>query len=105
LLKKRFMNITITKPRIVAFEVTHKCRFNCIHCRAAASEKADSEYLTSTQCKQILLSLAEYNKCIVILTGGEPMEREDVYELIGFGNNAGHRMAMAIFGYCPYSMC
>jgi len=93
------MNITITKPRIVAFEVTRKCRFNCIHCRAAASEKAGSEYLTTAQCKQILLTLAEYNKCLVILTGGEPMEREDIYELIEFGNIAGHRMAMATCGY------
>ena len=41
------MNIAVTKPRIVAFKVTRKCRFNCIHCRAATSEKADSEYLTT----------------------------------------------------------
>ena len=93
------MNITIAKPRIVAFEVTHKCRYNCIHCRAAASEKATSEYLTATQCKRVLLSLAEYNKCLVILTGGEPMEREDIYELIEFGNNIGHRIAVATCGY------
>jgi len=93
------MNITITKPRIVAFEVTRKCRFNCIHCRAVASEKAANEYLTTAQCKQILISLAEYNKCIVILTGGEPMERKDIYELIEYGNNIGHRMAMATCGY------
>jgi len=93
------MNITITKPRIVAFEVTRKCRFNCIHCRAVASEKADSEYLTTDQCKQILFSLGRYNKCVVILTGGEPMEREDIYELIEFGNDVGHRMAMATCGY------
>ena len=66
------MNTTTTKPRIVAFEVTRKCRFNCIHCRAAASEKAANEYLTTAQCKQILLSLSQYNKCVVILTGGEP---------------------------------
>ena len=64
------MGISITKPRIVAFEVTRKCRFNCVHCRAAASANADSEYLTTAQCKQILLSLAEYNKCLVVLTGG-----------------------------------
>ena len=89
----------ITKPRIVAFEVTRKCRFNCIHCRAAASEAATSEYLTTAQCKRILFSLAEYDKCVVILTGGEPMEREDIYELIEFGNNIGHRIALATCGY------
>ena len=41
------MNIAVTKPRIVAFEVTRKCRFNCVNCRAVASEKVDSEYLTT----------------------------------------------------------
>ena len=93
------MNITITKPRIVAFEVTRKCRFNCIHCRAAASEESAKEYLTKEQCKKILFSLARYNKCIVILTGGEPMERKDIYELIEYGNNIGHKMAVATSGY------
>ncbi|MBN1972042.1 MAG: radical SAM protein [Sedimentisphaerales bacterium] len=93
------MNITISKPRIVAFEVTHKCQLNCMHCRASASEKADREYLTKKQCKQILFSLAQYNKCVVILTGGEPMEREDIYELIEYGNNIGHKMALATCGY------
>jgi hypothetical protein len=62
------MNITTTKPRIVAFEVTRKCRFNCIHCRAAASKTEANEYLTTNQCKRFLLSLAEYNKCVIILT-------------------------------------
>ncbi|MEJ2649669.1 MAG: radical SAM protein, partial [Sedimentisphaerales bacterium] len=93
------MNITITKPRIIAFEVTHKCQLNCMHCRAAASEEANSEYLTTEQCKQILSSLASYNKCVVILTGGEPMERDDIYELIEYGNDIGHRVAVATSGY------
>lgn len=83
----------------MAFEVTRKCRFNCIHCRAAASKNAISEYLTTAQCKRILLSLAEYNKGVVILTGGEPMERDDIYDLIEYGNNIGHRIAVAICGY------
>jgi radical SAM protein with 4Fe4S-binding SPASM domain len=93
------MNITIKKPRIVAFEVTRKCRFNCIHCRAAASEKSAKENLTREQCKKILFSLAEYNKYIIILTGGEPIERDDIYELIEYGNNIGHRIAVATCGY------
>ena len=58
------------------------------------------EYLTTDQCKQVLLCLAEYNKCVIILTGGEPMEREDIYELIKYGNNVGHRMTVATCGYC-----
>ncbi|MDD5134107.1 MAG: radical SAM protein [Phycisphaerae bacterium] len=89
----------IVKPRIVAFEVTRKCRFNCIHCRAAAGLQDNLEQLNTEQCRQILCSIARYNNCVVILTGGEPMEREDIYELIEFGNKIGHRIAMATCGY------
>ncbi|MBN2064117.1 MAG: radical SAM protein [Sedimentisphaerales bacterium] len=90
---------TFSKPRIVAFEVTRQCRLNCVHCRAAASFKKEREYLTSGQCRYILRCLADYNKCIVIFTGGEPMERADLFDLIEFGNSLGHRLALATSGY------
>ncbi len=90
---------TISKPRIVAFEVTRQCRLNCVHCRAAASFNKEREYLNSQQCREVLRSLADFSKCVVILTGGEPMERQDVYDLIEYGSSLGHRVAMATSGY------
>jgi AdoMet-dependent heme synthase len=88
----------ITKPRIIAFEVTRRCRLNCQHCRACADIDAKTE-LDTNQCKNILKAIADYNRCVVVLTGGEPTERDDIYELIEFGNNLGLRMAMATCGY------
>jgi MoaA/NifB/PqqE/SkfB family radical SAM enzyme len=55
--------------------------------------------MTTEQCKKILQSVAKFNKCVIILTGGEPMERSDIYELIQFGRNLGLRMVMATCGY------
>jgi len=69
------MKATVTQPRIVAFEVTRGCLYHCLHCRAEASPKSVSEELTPDKCKQILQGLAHYRKCIVILTGDEPMEK------------------------------
>ncbi len=89
----------ITKPRIVAFEVTHQCRYQCLHCRANASAKTSEQELTTSQCKRIMAGLAQYGKCVVILTGGEPLERADIYELLQFGHGLGHRMALATCGY------
>jgi len=87
------------KPRVVAFEVTRQCRYSCRHCRANATpQQADSE-LSSEQCKKILKAVARYTRCIIIFTGGEPMERNDIYELIKFARKLGLRPVMATCGY------
>jgi radical SAM protein with 4Fe4S-binding SPASM domain len=86
------------KPRLIAFEVTRQCWFSCRHCRANAGATGEEE-LTTSECKKILKSVAKYKKCVLILTGGEPMERGDIYELIRYGRKMGLRMVMATCGY------
>jgi len=92
------MHKEIVKPRLIAFEVTRRCRYSCRHCRAAAAADLD-EQLSTAQCKKILRSVARFCKCVIILTGGEPMERSDIFELISFGTRLGLRMVMATCGY------
>ena len=103
------MKTDIQKPDIIAFEVTRRCRFHCKHCRAAAGDEQLSgehvepqhkEELTTSQCRKILVSIARFNKkCTIILTGGEPMERQDIYEIIRCGKELGLTMVMATCGY------
>ena len=87
------------KPRLIAFEVTRRCRFNCRHCRADADRLGDSDELTTDQCKRIIASIAAYEKCVIILTGGEPTERPDILELIRYSRQVGLRVVMATCGY------
>ena len=87
------------KPRLIAFEVTRRCRFNCRHCRANAGVGGNEKELTAEQCKRILASVAEFSKPLIILTGGEPMERSDIYELLRYGRDLELRMVMATCGY------
>jgi len=93
------------KPRLIAFEVTRRCRYSCLHCRANAGE-AGEDKLSTSECKKIIKAIAKYvslplrkQGCILILTGGEPMERSDIYELIRYGRKMGLRMVMATCGY------
>jgi radical SAM protein with 4Fe4S-binding SPASM domain len=85
-------------PRLIAFEVTRRCRFSCRHCRADAGANCEEE-LTKSECKKIIKAIAKYKKCILILTGGEPMERRDIYELIRYGRKLGLRPVLATCGY------
>lgn len=87
------------KPNLIAFEVTRRCRYNCRHCRACGGYTADEKELNSSQCKKILSSIAKLKRCVIILTGGEPMERDDIYELIQYGRGLRLQMVMATCGY------
>jgi len=88
----------IVKPRIIAFEVTQRCPLACRHCRATAAQDK-SDRLTTDECRAILESIADFNKCVIILTGGEPLERADIYDLTKYGRELGLRMVMATCGY------
>ena len=92
------MSKRIIKPRLIAFEVTRRCRFSCRHCRANAGPDGNDE-LTTGRCKKILASVAMFKKCVIILTGGEPMERRDIYKLIQYSRDLGLRPVMATCGY------
>ena len=94
------------RPRIIAFEVTRRCQFDCPHCRADAGPAENHKELTTTQCKKILKSVANFPTSsrqkhlpLIILTGGEPMQRSDIYELIQYGRKLNLKMAMATCGY------
>ena len=87
------------KPKLIAFEVTRRCRFNCRHCRANAYDNTSAEDMSTEQCKKILASIAKFCKPVIILTGGEPMERDDIFELIRYGLSLGLRMVIATCGY------
>jgi radical SAM protein with 4Fe4S-binding SPASM domain len=92
------MDSAVKKPRIVAFEVTRRCKMNCLHCRASADADFQND-LSTDQCKKIIKSIADYNRCVLIFTGGEPFERADLFELISFANSCGLAVSLATCGY------
>jgi AdoMet-dependent heme synthase len=89
---------TTNQPHLVAWEVTRNCNLNCVHCRAAASRGPYEGELETVKCLQVLDQIEEVGKPIVILTGGEPLLREDVFELARYGTGKGLRMVMATNG-------
>lgn len=89
---------TTNQPRLVAWEVTRNCNLNCVHCRAAAGRGPYKGELDTDQCLRVLDQIEEVGKPIVILTGGEPLLREDVFDLALHGTRKGLRMVLATNG-------
>ena len=82
-------------PRVLAWEVTRRCPLKCRHCRAAAADLAYANELTTDECRRVIDSLAS---TMIIWTGGEPMLREDILELVGHATARGLRSVMAPCG-------
>lgn len=84
--------------QIIAWELTRRCGLACKHCRAGAEDIAYENELSTDQCMQLLDNIAGFSKPIVILTGGEPLLRSDVFEIARDGNQLGLRMVLATCG-------
>ena len=86
------------RPRLVAWEVTRSCNLNCVHCRAASKRGPYPGELDARESFEILEQIAATAQPIVILTGGEPLLREDIFDLAAHGTRLGLRMVMATNG-------
>jgi len=86
------------KPRLIFWELTKGCNFRCIHCRASATELSSPNDLSTTAAKAIIDEIAEVSTPILVLSGGEPLFRSDIFELARYGTNKGLRVALATNG-------
>ena len=81
--------------RLVAWETTRNCNLACVHCRAAATNGPYAGELDTRQAFTLLDQIAEVGKPIIILTGGEPLLRDDIFDIAKYGDGLGLRMVMA----------
>jgi len=85
-------------PRLIAWEVTRSCPLACKHCRAAAHLKPYPGELSTQEGKRLLENIASFAKPTMILTGGEPMLRTDIYDLAEHAHRLGLPVVMAPCG-------
>jgi len=81
--------------RLVAWETTRSCNLSCKHCRAAAESGPYQGELDTRASYHLLDQIASFGQPIIILTGGEPLLRPDIFDIASYGTNLGLRMVMA----------
>ena len=91
------MKAPVYAPRLIAWELTRECRLQCLHCRMGAASE-DAEELSGEQCFLILEGIAAAYKPIIILTGGDPFLREDLFPIALRGSEVGLTMVAASCG-------
>src|SRR6201997_57080 len=86
------------KPRLIFWEVTKGCNLRCIHCRASATELSSPSDLSTERALGIIDQIAAAANPILVLSGGEPLYRSDIFQLARYATDKGLRVALATNG-------
>ena len=69
-------------PMLVIWEVTQACDLACVHCRASAQSARHPQELTTQQGYRLLNEIRSFGEPLMVFTGGDPLKRPDLYDLV-----------------------
>jgi radical SAM protein len=78
-------------PMLVIWEVTQACDLACVHCRASAQPERSPAELSTEQGYRLLDEIRSFGEPLMVFTGGDPLKRPDLYELIRYSVKIGLR--------------
>jgi radical SAM protein len=76
-------------PMLVIWEATQACDLECVHCRASAQSERDPQELTTEQGYRLLDQIRSFGEPLMVFTGGDPLKRPDLYDLIRYSVKIG----------------
>jgi len=83
------------RPFTVAWELTRSCALACVHCRAEAQPQRHPDELSTAEARRLVDQLAALAPAVLVLTGGDPMMRPDLFELVEYAVGRGLRVAVS----------
>ena len=86
-------------PRLISWNITLRCPLKCAHCYVDAGEREAEGVLSTAEALGVIDQICEAGKPVVVLSGGEPLMREDIFDIARYGTEQGLRMVMGSSGY------
>lgn len=95
----RMPNLPLTSyndaPRIVIWEMTRACALACKHCRAEAIPHRNPGELTTSEAFALVDQVKHCGNPIFVLTGGDPLMRDDIYKIVEYATLKGLHVAVS----------
>lgn len=85
-------------PKWIAWESTQRCNLNCVHCRCSSDMDAAVGDFNTEEAFKMIDDICEVSQPVMVLSGGEPLLRPDIFEIANYGTSKGLRMCMATNG-------
>jgi len=91
------VNAALRRP-VVVWNVGRRCNLHCVHCYSDSANRAYPGELTTTEGMSLLDNLAAFEIPVLLLSGGEPLMRSDIFELIAHARSVGLRTTLSTNG-------
>ena len=97
-LPSHLLQFSADKRPVVVWNVTKRCNLRCVHCYASADPSPHPDELTTEEGMALLEDLARFGCPVVLFSGGEPLMRPDILDLIHKGVSLGLRAVVSTNG-------
>jgi Fe-coproporphyrin III synthase len=97
-LPSHLLQFSRDKRPVVVWNVTRRCNLKCVHCYAQANNQAGDDELSTAGGKALIDDLAGFGVPVLLLSGGEPLVREDLPELAAYAVERGMRAVISTNG-------
>jgi MoaA/NifB/PqqE/SkfB family radical SAM enzyme len=82
------------RPFIAIWEATQACDLACVHCRASAQPLRSTFELSTAEAQRLIDQIAEMGVPVFVFTGGDPLKRPDIFDLVEYGTARGMRTSL-----------
>ena len=97
-LPSHLLQFSADKKPVVVWNMTRRCNLKCIHCYSNSQNIYYADELTTGEGKRLIADLAAFGCPVVLFSGGEPLIREDLHELVQFAVDQGMRAVISTNG-------
>ncbi len=88
-LPSHLLQFSKDKKPVVVWNVGQRCNLKCVHCYSQSKDIEYTNELSTKEAKAMIDGLAEYGAPVLLFSGGEPLMREDLMELIAYAKDKG----------------
>ena len=82
------------RPFIAIWETTQACDLACVHCRACAQPARNPFELSTAEARRLIDEIAAMEVPVFVLTGGDPLKRPDIFELVRYASEHNVRISL-----------
>ena len=97
-LPSHLLQFSADKKPVVVWNCTKRCNLSCVHCYSASTSRAAPDELTGDEARAMLDDLAAFGAPVVLFSGGEPLLRPDLDDLIAHARGLGLRAVVSTTG-------
>lgn len=97
-LPSHLLQFSKDKKPVVVWNVTRRCNLKCVHCYSGSEDKDYGGELSFDEGKALIEDLAEFGSPVILFSGGEPLVRKDILDLIRYASSCGRRAVLSTNG-------